>query len=82
MLHFVDLLSNYSKAGINHSLPSSYSFLNDKIYNMTNLLNLRVMDMISLQGKTNLFDKRVSGYHRSFINKRVQNTQKLTSIID
>lgn len=35
----------------------------DKIYNVTNPFDF--MDMISLQGKTNFFEKRVSDYQRA-----------------
>jgi ribonucleoside-diphosphate reductase subunit M2 len=39
---------------------------NDKIYNVTNPFDF--MDMISLQGKTNFFEKRVSDYAKAGIN--------------
>ncbi|KAI3620866.1 ribonucleotide reductase small subunit [Moniliophthora roreri] len=39
---------------------------NDKIYNSTNPFDF--MDMISLQGKTNFFEKRVSDYSKAGIN--------------
>ncbi|KAF8812328.1 beta subunit of ribonucleotide reductase [Phlegmacium glaucopus] len=39
---------------------------NDKIYNKTNPFDF--MDMISLQGKTNFFEKRVSDYSKAGIN--------------
>ncbi|KAF8626721.1 hypothetical protein AX17_006487 [Amanita inopinata Kibby_2008] len=39
---------------------------NDKIYNVTNPFDF--MDMISLQGKTNFFEKRVSDYQKANVN--------------
>jgi ribonucleoside-diphosphate reductase subunit M2 len=39
---------------------------NDKVYNATNPFDF--MDMISLQGKTNFFEKRVSDYSKANIN--------------
>jgi len=39
---------------------------NDKLYNSTNPFDF--MDMISLQGKTNFFEKRVSDYSKANIN--------------
>ena len=39
---------------------------NDKVYNVTNPFDF--MDMISLQGKTNFFEKRVSDYSKAHIN--------------
>ncbi|KAL0949711.1 hypothetical protein HGRIS_009748 [Hohenbuehelia grisea] len=39
---------------------------NDKVYNSTNPFDF--MDMISLQGKTNFFEKRVSDYSKANIN--------------
>jgi ribonucleoside-diphosphate reductase subunit M2 len=39
---------------------------NDKLYNVTNPFDF--MDMISLQGKTNFFEKRVSDYSKAGIN--------------
>jgi len=39
---------------------------NDKVYNVTNPFDF--MDMISLQGKTNFFEKRVSDYSKAGIN--------------
>ncbi|TFK43650.1 beta subunit of ribonucleotide reductase [Crucibulum laeve] len=39
---------------------------NDKVYNSTNPFDF--MDMISLQGKTNFFEKRVSDYSKAGIN--------------
>ncbi|KAF8165460.1 ribonucleotide reductase small subunit [Crassisporium funariophilum] len=39
---------------------------NDKVYNKTNPFDF--MDMISLQGKTNFFEKRVSEYSKAGIN--------------
>jgi ribonucleoside-diphosphate reductase subunit M2 len=39
---------------------------NDKVYNSTNPFDF--MDMISLQGKTNFFEKRVSDYSKAGVN--------------
>jgi ribonucleoside-diphosphate reductase subunit M2 len=39
---------------------------NEKVYNSTNPFDF--MDMISLQGKTNFFEKRVSDYSKANIN--------------
>jgi ribonucleoside-diphosphate reductase subunit M2 len=39
---------------------------NDKVYKSTNPFDF--MDMISLQGKTNFFEKRVSEYSKANIN--------------
>ncbi len=39
---------------------------NEKIYKVTNPFDF--MDMISLQGKTNFFEKRVSDYSKAGIN--------------
>lgn len=39
---------------------------NEKVYNVTNPFDF--MDMISLQGKTNFFEKRVSDYSKANIN--------------
>ena len=39
---------------------------NDKLYNVTNPFDF--MDMISLQGKTNFFEKRVSDYSKAGVN--------------
>jgi len=39
---------------------------NDKHYNVTNPFDF--MDMISLQGKTNFFEKRVSDYSKANVN--------------
>ena len=43
----------------------------DKVYNSTNPFDF--MDMISLQGKTNFFEKRVSEYQKAgVLNKEVE----------
>lgn len=39
---------------------------NDKVYDVTNPFDF--MDMISLQGKTNFFEKRVSDYSKAGVN--------------
>ena len=47
---------------------------NDKIYNSTNPFDF--MDMISLQGKTNFFEKRVSDYSMAGVNHAAPTTTK------
>ena len=42
---------------------------NEKVYNSTNPFDF--MDMISLQGKTNFFEKRVSDYQKANVNVAV-----------
>ncbi|EIW82404.1 ribonucleotide reductase small subunit [Coniophora puteana RWD-64-598 SS2] len=44
---------------------------NDKVYNVTNPFDF--MDMISLQGKTNFFEKRVSDYSKANVNHSSSN---------
>ena len=50
---------------------------NEKIYNVTNPFDF--MDMISLQGKTNFFEKRVSDYQKSGVNQSVAKTKEETN---
>lgn len=50
---------------------------NDKVYNVTNPFDF--MDMISLQGKTNFFEKRVSEYSKANINHSSTPTTKADS---
>ncbi|KAE9410349.1 ribonucleotide reductase small subunit [Gymnopus androsaceus JB14] len=45
---------------------------NDKVYNSTNPFDF--MDMISLQGKTNFFEKRVSDYSKAGVSHSGDNT--------
>lgn len=45
---------------------------NDKVYKVSNPFDF--MDMISLQGKTNFFEKRVSDYSKAGVSVSVQNT--------
>jgi len=45
---------------------------NDKVYNVTNPFDF--MDMISLQGKTNFFEKRVSDYSKANVNHSSSNS--------
>jgi ribonucleoside-diphosphate reductase subunit M2 len=45
---------------------------NDKVYNSTNPFDF--MDMISLQGKTNFFEKRVSEYSKANISNSGTNS--------
>ncbi|KAH9940587.1 ribonucleotide reductase small subunit [Amylocystis lapponica] len=49
---------------------------NSKHYNATNPFDF--MDMISLQGKTNFFEKRVSDYARANFNQPLSSTNALT----
>ncbi|RDB22796.1 Ribonucleoside-diphosphate reductase small chain [Hypsizygus marmoreus] len=56
---------------------------NDKLYNSTNPFDF--MDMISLQGKTNFFEKRVSDYSKAGINHSgtsEASTQSSTFVLD
>ncbi|KAG6334246.1 hypothetical protein ID866_4837 [Astraeus odoratus] len=46
---------------------------NDKVYNVTNPFDF--MDMISLQGKTNFFEKRVSDYSKANVAHSSQNPE-------
>lgn len=46
---------------------------NPKVYNVTNPFDF--MDMISLQGKTNFFEKRVSDYSKAGVNASVNTTK-------
>jgi len=46
---------------------------NDKVYNVTNPFDF--MDMISLQGKTNFFEKRVSDYSKANVAHSTQNLE-------
>ncbi|KAH0828960.1 ferritin-like superfamily [Lanmaoa asiatica] len=41
---------------------------NEKAYNVSNSFKFDLMDMISLQGKTNFFEKRVSDYSKANVN--------------
>ncbi|KAK1236726.1 Ribonucleotide-diphosphate reductase (RNR), small subunit [Marasmius sp. AFHP31] len=50
---------------------------NDKVYNSTNPFDF--MDMISLQGKTNFFEKRVSDYSKAGINHAAETTAQPAS---
>jgi hypothetical protein len=50
---------------------------NDKVYNVTDPFDF--MDMISLQGKTNFFEKRVSDYSKANINHSSTPTAKADS---
>ena len=45
----------------------------EKVYNVTNPFDF--MDMISLQGKTNFFEKRVSDYSKAGVNASAQSTK-------
>jgi ribonucleoside-diphosphate reductase subunit M2 len=47
---------------------------NEKVYNVTNPFDF--MDMISLQGKTNFFEKRVSDYAKAGVNQSVKSTEE------
>jgi ribonucleoside-diphosphate reductase beta chain len=48
----------------------------DKVYNSTNPFDF--MDMISLQGKTNFFEKRVSEYQKAGVLNKDENSQKIS----
>ncbi|EGO01984.1 hypothetical protein SERLA73DRAFT_104202 [Serpula lacrymans var. lacrymans S7.3] len=50
---------------------------NDKVYNVTNPFDF--MDMISLQGKTNFFEKRVSDYTKANVNHNNASQQESTT---
>ena len=50
---------------------------NEKIYNVTNPFDF--MDMISLQGKTNFFEKRVSDYAKAGVNQSVKSSEEQSS---
>ncbi|KAJ7179230.1 ribonucleotide reductase small subunit [Mycena filopes] len=50
---------------------------NDKVYNSTNPFDF--MDMISLQGKTNFFEKRVSDYSKANISGSGNNTAQTSA---
>ncbi|KAF8444475.1 ribonucleotide reductase small subunit [Boletus edulis BED1] len=50
---------------------------NKKIYNVTNPFDF--MDMISLQGKTNFFKKRVSDYSKTNVNHNNQKSETVSS---
>ena len=48
----------------------------DKVYNSTNPFDF--MDMISLQGKTNFFEKRVSEYQKAGVLKKEEEADKFS----
>ena len=48
----------------------------DKEYNTTNPFDF--MDMISLQGKTNFFEKRVSEYQKAGVTNKDKETNKIS----
>jgi len=50
---------------------------NEKVYNVTNPFDF--MDMISLQGKTNFFEKRVSDYSKANVNHTNAKTEQTSS---
>jgi ribonucleoside-diphosphate reductase subunit M2 len=50
---------------------------NNKVYNATNPFDF--MDMISLQGKTNFFEKRVSDYSKTNVNHTNAKTDQVSS---
>jgi len=66
-----------SLIGMNSTLMNQYiefvadrllvSLGNEKVYNVVNPFDF--MDMISLQGKTNFFEKRVSDYAKAGVNQ-------------
>ena len=59
-----DFMCQYIKFVADHLLVS---LGNDKIYNKTNPFDF--MDIISLQGKTNFFEKRASDYLKAGVNR-------------
>jgi ribonucleoside-diphosphate reductase subunit M2 len=50
---------------------------NDKVYNSSNPFDF--MDMISLQGKTNFFEKRVSDYSKANISSTGSNAAQTSA---
>ncbi|MFN7421097.1 MAG: ribonucleoside-diphosphate reductase, partial [Flavobacterium sp.] len=48
----------------------------NKVFNVTNPFDF--MDMISLQGKTNFFEKRVSEYQKAGVMNNDSSTQKIS----
>ena len=48
----------------------------DKVYNATNPFDF--MDMISLQGKTNFFEKRVAEYQKAGVMNKDEDAQKIS----
>jgi ribonucleoside-diphosphate reductase subunit M2 len=50
---------------------------NEKVYNVTNPFDF--MEMISLQGKTNIFEKRVSDYAKAGVNQLVEEQSTSTT---
>lgn len=50
---------------------------NEKVYNKSNPFDF--MDMISLQGKTNFFEKRVSDYAKAGVNSSSTASESQTS---
>lgn len=53
---------------------------NDKYYGSTNPFDF--MDMISLQGKTNFFEKRVSDYSRAHIDHSNHPSNKILYVVN
>ncbi|MFN5773611.1 ribonucleotide-diphosphate reductase subunit beta, partial [Flavobacterium sp.] len=75
-----------SLIGMNSKLMTQYlEFVTDrllvelgcnKVFNVTNPFDF--MDMISLQGKTNFFEKRVSEYQKAGVMNNDSSTQKIS----
>ena len=75
-----------SLIGMNSKLMTQYlEFVTDrllleygceKVYNATNPFDF--MDMISLQGKTNFFEKRVSEYQKAGITNKDKDSNKIS----
>jgi ribonucleoside-diphosphate reductase beta chain len=75
-----------SLIGMNATLMTQYlEFVTDrllvelgckKVYNVTNPFDF--MDMISLQGKTNFFEKRVSEYQKAGVLSKDTDSQKIS----
>lgn len=53
-----------------HSSPAQLSLGNPKLYNVRNPFDF--MDLISLQGKTNFFEKRVGEYKKAGVGTPVE----------
>lgn len=56
------------------------AFGNKKYYNVTNPFDF--MENISLAGKTNFFEKRVSDYQKAGVMEKVENKNEKTGLFD
>ena len=78
----------YKRQGMNADLMSQYiEFVadrllvelgNEKVFNVTNPFDF--MDMISLQGKTNFFEKRVGEYQKAGVLNKASEEDKSFSL--